>query len=93
MPGLIIGGIYVLLVFGTVRLAQKRSRKSFMLIVLGGMSLRLFLAIASIALIFALVPINKQVFLAAFFAVFLIGLVLETVMMHRHGTSSDDNCE
>ncbi len=71
-----------------LRLALGRSKQSFMLFVFGGMAFRLFLAVAAIALIIALVTVNNVVFLAAFFGVFLIGLVLEIAVLHRHSDST-----
>ena len=85
--------MYILLVYGSLRLALGQSKQSFMLFVFGGMAIRLFLAVAAIAMIIALVPVKQVVFLAAFFGVFLIGLVLEITILHRHSDSTKDASE
>lgn len=81
--GLGIGGVYVLLIFLGLKLALRQKKHSFMLFIFGGMTVRLFLSVAAIALIIALVPIEKAVFLTAFLGVFLIGLIVEVVILHR----------
>lgn len=91
--GLVIGGLYILLVYVSLRLALGQSKRSFMLFVFGGMALRLFLAVAAIAMIIALVPVKQIVFLAAFFGVFLIGLVLEITILHRQSDSTKNASE
>jgi len=91
--GLVIGGVYTLLVFASLRLAFGKANRSFMLFVFGGMALRLFLAVASIAIIIALIPVKKMIFLAAFFVVFLIALVIEIVILHRHIDSTKNASE
>ncbi|GMQ82348.1 MAG: hypothetical protein BMS9Abin05_1797 [Rhodothermia bacterium] len=84
-----IGGIYILLVFLSLRLAARQSKHSFITVILGGMAIRLFLAVAAIAIIIALVPIDKVIFLTAFLGVFLIGLTIEVVIFHRQQGSPE----
>ena len=81
--GLGIGGIYVLLVFLGLRVALRRKKHSFMNIIFGGMAIRLFLSVAAIAIVIALAPVDKAVFLTVFLGVFLIGLIVEVVLLHR----------
>lgn len=82
--GLCSGGIYVLFAYLSFRTALKKSNHSFMMIVLGGIAIRLFGAAAFIALVIALAPIHEVAFLTAFFIIFLIGLILEVVVINRH---------
>ncbi len=91
--GLVTGGFYILLVYVSLRLALGQTKQSFMLFVFGGMAFRLFVAVAAIAMIIALVPVKQIVFLAAFFGVFLIGLVLEIAILHRHSDSTKNASE
>jgi len=86
--GLGTGGIYLLLVYLSLRLARSMGRRMFMMVVFGGMAIRLFVAASIIALIIALAPVSKVVYLAAFFVVFLIGLTLEVVVVHRERTAT-----
>ena len=72
--GLVTGGFYILLVYVSFRLALGQTKQSFMLFVFGGMAFRLFVAVAAIAMIIALVPVKQIVFLAAFFGIF--GMIL-----------------
>ena len=84
-----IGGIYVLLVFLSLRLAVRRSKHSFITVILGGMGIRLFLAVTAIVIIIALVPVDQVVFLTAFLGVFLIGLTIEVVILFRQKGSPE----
>ena len=87
--GLGIGGIYALLVFLSLRLTLRQTKRSFVTVIIGGMAMRLFLAVAAIAIIIALAPVEKVVFLAAFLGVFLIGLTTEVVILHRQQGSPE----
>jgi hypothetical protein len=81
--GLGTGGIYLLLVYLSLRLARGMGRRMFMMVVFGGMAIRLFVMASVIAIVIALASVSKVVYLAAFFVVFLIGLALEVVVVHR----------
>ncbi len=87
--GLGIGAMYVLMVFLGLRLALRQKKHSFMAVVLGGMALRLFLAVGVIAIIVAVTDVDKVVFLATFLGVFLIGMIVEVVFLHQHSGSAD----
>lgn len=84
-----IGGIYVFLVFLSLRIAVRRPKHSFIIVILGGMTIRLFLAVTAIAIVIALVPVDKVVFLTAFLGVFLIGLTIEVVILYRQQKSTE----
>ncbi len=81
--GASIGGVYVVSAYLSFRFARGRSHKIFLMVALGGVGARLFLATALIALVLALTAVNQPVFLGGFFAVFVTGLVLEVVFLHR----------
>ena len=85
--GLATGGIYLLLMYLSLRLARDRSRHSFMMIVFGGMGVRLFVAAATVTLVIVLAPVSEVVYLSTFFCLFLIGLVLEVLVLHRRYAS------
>ena len=81
--GASIGGVYVLIAYLSFRYALGRSHKVFLVVALGGVGARLFVASALIALVLALMAVNQPAFLGGFFAVFVIGLILEVVFLHR----------
>ena len=85
--GLGTGGIHVLLVYLSLRMAKGRGPGSFVMIVFGGMAIRLFVAVAIIALVFALAEVSKVVYIATFFCIFLIGLISEVFVLHRYQAS------
>jgi hypothetical protein len=53
------------------------------------MTIRLFLAVTAIAIVIALVTVDKVVFLTAFLGVFLIGLTIEVVILYRRQESTE----
>ena len=63
--------------------AMKASSRTFMMIVMGGMVARIFIAIIILTLVLLFAPVDQTVFLIAFFAVFIVGLALETITLHR----------
>lgn len=89
--GVGLGVMYGLSAYLASRTAMNRSHRSFMLLVLGGMMARLFLTILIITLILLLVPVNKLVFVVSFFVIFVIGLTLEIVILHRRQLSVNQN--
>lgn len=89
--GVGLGVMYGLSAYLASRTAMNRSHRSFMLLVLGGMMARLFLTILIITLILLLVPVNKLVFVVSFFVIFVIGLALEILILHRRQLSVNQN--
>lgn len=81
--GAFIGAMYVIAAYFSFRFAHGRSQKIFLMVALGGIGVRLFVAVALIALVFALSPVNQPAFLGGFFAVFVLGLILEVTFLHR----------
>jgi hypothetical protein len=59
------------------------SPDKFMLWVAGGMAVRMFVALAIIAFVLAVVPVDTTLFLAAFLILFVIGVILEIAVVYR----------
>ncbi len=65
------------------RVAMKSPGRTFMMIVMGGMVARIFVALIILTLILLFAPVNQLAFLMGFFVVFVIGLTVEIVTLHR----------
>ena len=78
-----IGAVYGGAAFLTHRLALRFQDNRFTAVVLGGMLLRMFLLLAVVALVVALVPIHAAAFLIALVAVLLLSLAIELTAMLR----------
>ncbi len=83
VSGVAIGAVYGLSAYASYRFALDRENRLFMLVVLGGMALRLFVTVLVLVLILILGRVNQGVFLISFMAVFALGLVIEVVFLHR----------
>ena len=81
--GTLIGACYVVSAYATFRFAAGRSQRVFLLVALGGVGIRLLAAASVIALVIALTDVHQPLFLGSFFAVFVVGLVLEVTLLHR----------
>lgn len=86
--GISIGVTYIAASVLTHRWAARRAAKQFLTIVLGGMIVRMIVALALVGGIAALAPVHIPSFIGAFFATFVIGLIIEVVLLHRRGTPS-----
>ncbi len=78
-----LGVLYGLAGYLTARYAACWRRKAFMLIFFGGMAARMMLALAAIAAILVLAPVQPLPFIGAFGVAFLIGLAVEVALIHR----------
>ena len=65
------------------RIAMRSSRRTFMMIVMGGMVARMFVALLILTLVLVFAPIHKTAFLLGFFVVFLIGMTYEILSLHK----------
>jgi len=65
------------------RIAMRSSRQTFMMIVMGGMVARLFVAVIILTLVLLFAPVHSMAFLGGFFVVFVIGLTIEILTLHR----------
>jgi hypothetical protein len=89
--GIGLGVFYGLSAIFVTSWAMNKSHRSFMLLVLGGMMARLFVTILAITLILLLVPVDTMVFIISFFVLFVVGLVLEVVLLHRRQQLASSN--
>ena len=83
-----LGVLYILASVMTHRWAAQREAARFLAIVLGGMVIRMIIALALVGGIAAFMPVHVPIFIGAFFVTFVVGLALEVVRLHRHGTAS-----
>lgn len=84
--GIGFGLVYGVVSYLTYRVALSRSPQTFMVIAFGGMTIRLFVAAAAVALVLAFAPVLPMVFIVSFFAVFAMALTLEITLLHRQQT-------
>ena len=78
-----IGAVYVLSAYLMFRFSLSRGQRMFLIVALGGIGIRLLVAVSVITLILVLTSVNQPAFLGGFFAVFVLGLILEIVLLHR----------
>lgn len=78
-----LGAFYGAVSYVTYRMALRAPGQRFLQILLASLLLRMFTALVVIALVMTFVPVQELSFLGAFFAVFIVGLVLEVWVLHR----------
>lgn len=84
--GIGVGLLYLTaLLVTTLRATRCRSNRRFMALFAGGMIVRIALAMAILALVITLADVNVPVFVGAFLIVFVGGLAVEIVLIHRGG--------
>lgn len=76
--------------YGLYRLVRTRSDKAFYSVVLLGMLGRLGIALVLVALVVLLVPVHFFAFIGALLVSVVVGLVTETVLIHRAQTTPAD---
>ena len=81
--GIGIGLLYSLASLVTNRIALRQEQHLFMVIVLGGMVVRMMAALLAVVLILWLLPVEQAVFIGSFLGVFIIGMVMEVWSLHR----------
>ncbi|MCY4158623.1 MAG: hypothetical protein OXE92_04050 [Bacteroidetes bacterium] len=82
--GMLLGFCYTGASVIVVRIAQNTPK--FIPVVLGGMVLRMFAALASLILIIQLFPVVLPAFTAAFLLVALVGIFIEITWLARQKT-------
>lgn len=82
-----IGLVYGLASYAANRFAMRQNQRLFMLIVIGGMLVRMLVALALVALVLLALPVDQVSFIGSFFVVFVIGLIGEVWSVARHLTS------
>jgi|GEM_PF-616660 hypothetical protein len=65
------------------RVAMKSPGRTFTMIVFGGMVARIFVALIILTLILLFAQVDQMTFVMGFFVVFVIGLTVEIVTLHR----------
>ena len=85
--GVGLGLAYIFASYVSNQLALRSTQ--FMLIVVGAMMLRMFIALVLLAVVLLMLPVANAVFLGGFFVVFGIGLVIEVVTLHRRKLDAD----
>ena len=78
-----IGLLYGLVSYLGYKRALLASHHRFLLLALGGMTVRLLVVVSLIAVILSLSLVQATPFVGAFFAVFIVALVLEVLALHR----------
>ena len=81
--GIGIGLLYSLASLVTNRIALRQEQHLFMVMVLGGMVVRMMAALLAVVLIVLLLPVEQMVFIGAFLGVFVIGMGVEVWNLHR----------
>lgn len=81
--GIGIGLLYGLASLVANRFALRQSQHLFMVIVVGGMVVRMLTAVGAVALILWLLPVEQAVFIGSFLGVFITGMVVEVWSLHR----------
>jgi len=84
LAGISIGGLYTLSSYLTVRIALGKSDRMFMMLVLGGMAVRLFVTMLILALILAVAPVHRTALVAGFIVSFIAGLIIEIRLLHSN---------
>ena len=82
IAGLLLGVSYAVAGFVMNRRAQSSPDK-FMLWVVGGMAIRMFVALALIAIVLVIAPVDRSVFLGSFLVLFVLGVILEILVAYR----------
>ena len=70
--------------------AMRQNQHVFLLIVVGGMVVRMTIALALIALVVVLGPVQQTAFFASFLGVFEMGMIVEVLRLHRKALAADD---
>ncbi len=78
-----LGVLYVLISLLANRLAFRKGQRTFMMIVLGGMMARMFIALITVVLILLLLPVEQTALIGSFFGVFIIGMIVEVLHLRR----------
>ncbi len=78
-----MGLLYTVVSLIAHRFALRQGPRTFMMIVLGGMAARMGLALIAIVLILYLLPVEQAAFVGSFFGVFIVGMIVEVLYVHR----------
>ncbi len=82
LAGIFLGLSYAVAGYLMNRRAELSPEK-FMLWVAGGMAVRMFVALAVIAVVLVVAPVDTTVFLGSFLTLFVLGVISEIVVGYR----------
>jgi len=85
--GVGLGLLYIMISLLANRLAMRKGRRTFMMIVVGGMVARLFTVLIAVILILLFLPVEQTIFIGSFFGVFVIGMIVEVLHLRRITTA------
>jgi hypothetical protein len=85
-----IGLLHGLVSYVANRFAMRQNQRLFMLIVIGGMLVRMLVALSLVALVLLILPVDQVAFIGSFFGVFVIGLIGEVWSVLRHLAATKD---
>lgn len=87
--GLVLGGgvgiAYTLAGYVVTRYAARQGRRRFMTLFFGGMVVRMAVALALVALVFAFALVPVLPFMGALLVTFAAGLVIDVLRIHHGG--------
>ncbi len=72
------------------RYAMRQDQRMFLLLVLGGMIVRMLAVLLVVVMVLLLLPVEQVPFITSFLAVFLIGMIVEVLLLHRKGLAAMD---
>ena len=88
--GAAMGLLYIVISLLAHRFALRRGPRTFMMIVVGGMTVRVGVALVAFVLILYLLPIEQTAFVGSFFGVFIVGLIVEVLYIRRAAPAGQD---
>ncbi len=81
--GTAMGLLYTVVSLLAHRFALRQGPRTFMMIVLGGMAARMGVALIAMVLILYLLPVEQAAFVGSFLGVFIVGMIVEVLYVHR----------
>ena len=86
--GAAIGLIHGVISLLASRLALGKGVRTFMMIVLGGVLVRMAAALIAVVLVLLLLPVEQVAFVGSFMGVFLVGMIVEVRYARRAAPAS-----
>ena len=81
--GAAMGLLYIVISLVVTRFALRQAPRTFMMIVVAGMTVRLGLALIAVVLILYLLPVEQTAFVGSFFVIFIAGMIAEVLYVRR----------
>ena len=86
-----MGLLYTVVSLLAHRFALRQAPRTFMMIVLGGMAVRMAVALIAVVLILYLFPVEQTAFVGSFFGVFVLGMIVEVRYVRRAVPAGQDS--